>query len=74
MVELLPDERITPAENEGGRQSLVESLGLEQYSKALGTNDIDSLTLLSLDRDNLKKYGVASLGHRKKKFEASDVP
>ena len=53
---------------------MAESLGLEQYSKALGTNDIDSQTLLSLDRDNLKKYGVASPGHRKKKLEASEVP
>ena len=57
----------------------LAELGLEQYAKNFAVNDIDAGTVTTLDGDDLKELGVASLGHRKKLLAAiealrGDVP
>jgi len=51
-------------------EAWLNDLGLGQYGEAFGANDIDGETLPSLDGDDLKELGVASLGHRKKLLAA----
>ena len=51
-------------------ESWLNDLGLGQYAGAFGANDIDDETLASLDGDDLRELGVASLGHRKKLLAA----
>ncbi|HEY8595620.1 MAG TPA: adenylate/guanylate cyclase domain-containing protein [Devosiaceae bacterium] len=48
----------------------LNGLGLGQYADAFEENDIDAETLPTLEADDLKELGVASLGHRKKLLAA----
>jgi class 3 adenylate cyclase/ABC-type transport system involved in cytochrome c biogenesis ATPase subunit/tetratricopeptide (TPR) repeat protein len=48
----------------------LRELGLERYVEAFEANDIDVAVLRSLNADELKELGVASLGHRKRLLEA----
>ncbi|MCB1474750.1 MAG: AAA family ATPase [Rhodobiaceae bacterium] len=48
----------------------LQDLGLERYAADFAANDIDEETLATLDGDDLKELGVASLGHRKKLLAA----
>jgi class 3 adenylate cyclase len=49
----------------------LKELGLERYVEAFEANDIDAAVLRTLNADDLKELGVASLGHRKKLLEAT---
>ncbi len=51
----------------------LESLGLGQYAENFATNDIDAETITTLDRDDLKELGIASLGHRKRLLAAIEA-
>jgi class 3 adenylate cyclase/tetratricopeptide (TPR) repeat protein len=48
----------------------LEAQGLGQYAELFRSNHIDNELLPQLTADDLKKIGVASLGHRKKLIEA----
>ena len=48
----------------------LRGLGLEQYSAAFLTNDIDPEILLKLTADDLIGLGVTSIGHRRKLLDA----
>jgi len=48
----------------------LRALELERYIEAFEANDIDATVLHTLNADDLKDLGVASLGHRKKLLEA----
>ena len=48
----------------------LRQLGRERYVEAFEANDIDLAVLRTLNADDLKELGVASLGHRKKLLEA----
>src|SRR5688572_30911786 len=44
-------------------RTLLESLGLSQYSEVFARHDIDLAALIDLGEDDLKELGV-SVGHR----------
>jgi class 3 adenylate cyclase/predicted ATPase len=48
----------------------LSGLGLERYVEAFEGNDIDAAVLRTLNADDLRELGVASLGHRKKLLDA----
>ncbi|WP_206997116.1 adenylate/guanylate cyclase domain-containing protein [Trinickia mobilis] len=48
----------------------LAGLGLEQYARAFGENDIDMSMLPQLTDADLKELGVHSLGHRKRMLAA----
>ncbi|WP_234834244.1 SAM domain-containing protein [Sinorhizobium meliloti] len=48
----------------------LRSLGLGEYASAFRDNDIDAQLLLQLNAEDLKDLGVASIGHRRKLFDA----
>jgi len=51
----------------------LRSLGLGKYEASFRENDIDETVLPNLTADDLKKLGVASLGHRRKLLDAIAV-
>ena len=44
----------------------LSSLGLRQYARSFGENDVDPDVLLELTVDDLLELGVRSVGHRRK--------
>jgi predicted ATPase/class 3 adenylate cyclase len=48
----------------------LRSLGLGEYASAFRDNDIDAQLLLTLNAEDLKELGVASIGHRRKLIDA----
>jgi hypothetical protein len=48
----------------------LQKLGLGQYADRFAENDIDFIVLADLTDQDLKKIGVASLGHRRKLLRA----
>jgi class 3 adenylate cyclase len=48
----------------------LRELGFERYVEEFEANDVDSAVLRTLNADDLRELGVASLGHRKKLLEA----
>jgi hypothetical protein len=48
----------------------LRGLGLEQYVPAFRDNDIDGEVLRGLTADDLRELGVASIGHRRRLFDA----
>ncbi|HEY5789629.1 MAG TPA: adenylate/guanylate cyclase domain-containing protein, partial [Gammaproteobacteria bacterium] len=48
----------------------LDGLGLAQYAPAFLANDIDAALLPTLDDDDLRELGIASLGHRKRLLAA----
>ena len=45
-------------------------LGLEQYEQAFRDNDVDADLLARLTAEDLNEIGVASVGHRRRLFDA----
>src|SRR5262245_19552577 len=50
--------------------SLLERLGLEQYTHCFAENDIDFSILLDLTEQDLEKIGIQSFGHRRRLLRA----
>ena len=50
----------------------LRDLGLDEYASAFRDNHIDPQLLLSLTARDLKEIGVASVGHRRKIFDAME--
>jgi len=48
----------------------LRSLGLGKYEAIFRDNDIDETVLPNLTAEDLKEFGVASLGHRRKLLDA----
>ena len=48
----------------------LRSLGLEQYEAAFRENEIDETVLPSLTQEDLKEFGVGTVGHRRKLLDA----
>ena len=48
----------------------LRSLGLGKYEAAFRENEIDETVLPGLTAEDLKDFGVASLGHRRKLLDA----
>jgi class 3 adenylate cyclase/predicted ATPase len=51
----------------------LDGLGLGRYAQAFAENNIEFSILPDLTEDDLKKLGVASLGHRKKLLKAIEA-
>jgi class 3 adenylate cyclase/predicted ATPase len=54
-------------------EAWLQGLGLERYVPAFGDNDIDGEVLRRLTGEDLRELGVASVGHRRKLLDASEL-